>query len=254
MIIDTHCHLYAVEFRDDLLQVLRRAKEVQVDAVFMPNIDLESIPEMLNVSKNNILPAYPMMGLHPCYVKDNFEQVLREMMRWFDREKFYAIGEIGIDLYWDKTWAENQMKSFEYQIGLALELDLPIIIHSREALDITIGSVTKFQKGNLRGIFHCFSGTAEQLRQIEDLGFLIGIGGVVTYKKAGLLELINEYNPKNIVFETDAPYLAPVPHRGKRNEPAYLTQITRTVSDIYSEKGIDIIKIAYENSKKIFGI
>lgn len=131
---------------------------------------------------------------------------------------------------------------------------MPIIIHSRDALDITIGSVRKFQNGNLRGIYHCFSGTSEQLRQIEDLGFLIGIGGVVTYRKAGLLELLNEYIPKNIVFETDAPYLTPVPHRGKRNEPAYLTHITRTVAEIYSEKGIDIIRIAYENSKKIFGI
>lgn len=254
MIIDTHCHLYAAEFRDDFTMVLNRAKEAQVEAVFMPNIDLESISEMLSVSKNNSLPAYPMMGLHPCYVKDNFKQVLKEIMSWLDREKFYAIGEIGIDLYWDKTWAENQVKSFEFQIGLALELDLPIVIHSREALDLTISSVRKFQKGSLRGIFHCFSGTNEQLHQIEDLGFLIGIGGVVTYRKGGLLELLKKFTPENIVFETDAPYLTPVPHRGERNEPAYLTHITRPVSEFYLEKGIDIIGIAYENSKKIFGI
>ena len=254
MIIDTHCHVYLEEFNEELTDVLKRAKEVGVQGLCMPNIDLSSIDAMMAISQNDIVPAFPMMGLHPCYVKEDYKEVIKIMESFISKYKFYAIGEIGIDLYWDKSMAHEQMQAFEYQIGLASELALPIIIHSREALDLTIQTVRKFQKGSLQGIFHCFSGTEAQLMAITDLGFLIGIGGVVTYKKSGLLELLTEHTPLNLVYETDSPYLAPVPYRGKRNEPSYISHVAEMVSKVYHTKDININHIALNNSKKIFGI
>lgn len=238
--IDTHTHLYDERLTSDLKQI-ENAIDAGVLRMYMPNCDSNTIKGMLAIADKYPDNCFPSIGLHPCYVKNDFEIELSIVDEWLKKRKFYAIGEIGLDYYWDTSWKNQQIKAFEYQIELAKSNRLPIIIHSRESTRDCIDIVRAKQNGSLKGIFHCFSGTIEEAQEIADLGFHIGIGGVVTYSKSTLPEVVKEIPLENIVLETDAPYLAPVPNRGKRNESAYLPIIAKKISDL---KAIDLEKVA----------
>jgi TatD DNase family protein len=251
MLIDTHAHIYLDDFEGSDADILARAEKEGVRHIFMPNIDSSSVENMLR-TESRYPNCHAMMGLHPCSVKENYEKELSNVESWFVKRSFAAVGEIGIDLYWDKSFAEAQMKAFERQIALGRELGIPIVIHSREALDITIQTVGKWQDGNLKGVFHCFTGTLEQALQISDLGFYIGIGGVVTYKNAGLDKVIAGSGLDFAVLETDSPYLAPVPHRGKTNEPSYLRYIADKLSEITGRSVTEVEDITSRNAMRLF--
>lgn len=235
--IDTHAHIYAKEFDVDRTDMLARAMDANVDKIYMPNIDHSSIDAMMEVELRNPHSCFSTMGLHPCSVKKDFEKELYIIEDWLRRRKFVAIGEIGTDLYWDKTFWEQQKEAFNIQVKWAIQYNLPVIIHCRESLDETITLVEELTDGKLRGIFHCFGGSIEQAKRIVTLGFLLGIGGVVTFKKAAMDEVLPHIDEKHLVFETDSPYLAPVPYRGKRNEPSYIPLIASKVASI---KNIDM--------------
>lgn len=239
MFVDTHAHIYVEEFESDLDQVLSQAQSVGVSKIFMPNIDEPSLPKMIAVSQKYPY-CYPMLGLHPCHVFDDYKNVISNMWQNFDVNTYTAIGEIGIDLYWDKTMYDQQIDAFRWQISLAKEAGLPFVIHSREALDLTISIVQEMQDGSLSGIFHCFGGDIVQAHKIIDLGFYLGIGGVVTYKNSGLDKVLPEVSLSNIVLETDSPYLSPVPYRGKRNEPAHILPIAERIAHI-KKTSLDIV-------------
>ena len=251
--IDTHAHLYDERLIADGQQVAR-AVAAGVTKVFLPNCNSETIADMLQMAKQYPENCFPMMGLHPTYVKDDYKAELAIMADRLAQEKYYAVGEIGLDYYWDLTHKREQMEAFEYQMDLALQHNLPIVIHSRESNPDCIAAVGRKQNGALRGIFHCFSGTVEEARQVADLGFLLGIGGVVTYKKSILQDVVAAMPLELLVLETDAPYLSPVPHRGKRNESSYIPLIAAKIAEI---KGVGIEKVAEtstRNAEKIFGI
>lgn len=232
MMIDTHAHLYLEDFDEDRKTLMQRAKEKGVERVYLPNIDSTTIEPLLQMEKDFPQQAFPMMGLHPCNVKENVAEELQIVKQWLDKKKFAAVGEIGLDFYWDTTFKEQQMAAFRQQIDWAMEYRLPIVIHARDSLVECIDIVRSRQKGSLMGIFHCFSGTTEQAQDIINLGFLMGIGGVVTFKKSTLPELIKEIPLRHLVLETDAPYLTPAPHRGKRNESSYIPYIAEKIAEI----------------------
>lgn len=251
-LIDTHAHMYLPEFDKDIDKVIRESKESGVEKIFMPNIDANTIDGMLLLEKQYKNHCFPMMGLHPCYVKENFAEELRIISSWFDKRNFCAIGEIGIDLYWDKTFVKEQIKAFEIQINWAKDHEIPIVIHCRESLDMSIEIVEKHQEGNLKGIFHCFSGNADQANKIIDLNFLLGIGGVVTFKNGGLDKVIPEIAMDHLVLETDSPYLAPTPFRGKRNSPIYLKQIAQRIAELKECTIKEVAQITTKTANKIF--
>jgi TatD DNase family protein len=253
-LVDTHSHLYSEEFNSDIAEVLQRAQDEGVKKIFLPAIDSNSADSMLNLEK-----AYPgqciaMMGLHPCYVKENYLQELDFVKKWLDSRKFAAVGEIGLDYYWDRNFDKQQMGAFSYQVDLALEHKLPIVIHSRDSMDDTIAMIKAKQDGTLRGIFHCFGGTYEQAIEIIDLGFLLGIGGILTYKKSGLAEVVEKLPLEAMVLETDAPYLTPIPFRGKRNESSYLKYIVARLAEIKRLPEVEIAKLTTSNAEKLFGM
>ncbi|GJM33985.1 MAG: TatD family hydrolase [Saprospiraceae bacterium] len=251
-LVDTHTHLYAKAFNNDREAMIQRALDQNVEQFFLPNIDSESIEGMLELEAAYPDRCFAMMGLHPCSVKENFEEELTIMRQWLDRRKFCAVGEIGIDLYWDKTFFEQQKTAFLTQIEWAMELDIPIVIHSRNSTEVIIDLLKGVQDDRLRGIFHCFGGTEAEANAIIDLGFLLGIGGVLTYKNSGLDQALKDIDLKNIVLETDSPYLAPVPFRGKRNESAYVRTVAEKLAEV---KGIEleaVAKITTQNAKRIF--
>ncbi len=251
-LIDTHAHIYSDELSENIDDIILRINEAGISDVFMPNIDSTTISAMLDLElKNNNFHA--MMGLHPCYVKDEYKKELKIVDSWFEKRNFCAVGEIGIDLYWDKTHYKEQIQAFEYQISIAKNAKVPFVIHSRDSLDITIETVKKKQKGDLCGIFHCFNGTMDQANQIIDLGFYLGIGGVITYKNSGMDKVLENIPIKNIVLETDSPYLAPVPKRGKKNEPSYLTYICQKLSEIQSKSYEQVAEATSLNAKILFG-
>lgn len=252
-LIDTHAHLYLSEFENDIEDVIEQSKEAGVERIYMPNINSESIEDMLFLERKYENYCIPMMGLHPCYVKDNYKEELKAMKSWFDDRPYCAVGEIGIDLYWDKTYLKEQISAFELQIYWAKELDIPIVIHCRESIDMTIDLVKKLQDGHLKGIFHCFSGNLDHAKKIIDLNFLLGIGGVVTFKNGGLDKIIPDIDLKHIVLETDSPYLSPSPHRGKRNMPSYLHLIASKIAELKTCDMNEVAKITTENAKNIFG-
>jgi TatD DNase family protein len=251
-LIDTHAHIYLEEFREDIEEVLAQSKEAGVDQIYMPNIDASTIDSMLDLELRFPDICVPMMGLHPCYVKENYAEELKIVESWFAKRKFCAVGEIGIDLYWDKTFVDDQLKAFEFQLDLAKSLDIPVVIHCRDSIDMTIEVVRKKQDGRLRGIFHCFSGTLDHAKQIIDLGFLLGIGGVVTFKNGGLDKVIPHINLDHMVLETDSPYLAPAPFRGKRNMPSYLQHIAIKIAGLKSCEMAEVANISTKNAKKMF--
>ena len=251
-LVDTHCHLYLDDFKEDSPEVIRRAIDDGVEKFYLPNIDLAVIPDMLALES-----AYPgqclaMMGLHPCSVKANYKEELAVMRDWLDKRKFAAIGEVGLDFFWDTSFEKEQYEAFHTQAEWALQFGLPLVIHSRKSLDECINLVREHQDGNLTGIFHCFSGSVDQAERIIDLGFHLGIGGVVTYKNGGLEPVIQKLGLAKVVLETDAPYLTPVPFRGKRNEPAYLKYVDEKLALITGKNVEDVAEITTKNAEKVF--
>src|ERR1700739_2579406 len=231
---DTHTHLFATEFDTDRAEMIKRALEKGVTRFFLPNIDADSIQPMLSMCDAFHDKCFPMMGLHPCSVFANYEEQLAVVKEWLSNDKFYAVGEIGIDLYHDTTFAEQQKIAFRTQIEWAKEAELPIVIHCRNSFNEVMEIVADMKDARLKGIFHCFSGTFEDAQRILALGdFKMGIGGAVTYKNSTLPQVISQIPLEHIVLETDSPYLTPVPFRGKRNESAYIYYVTEKLSDIY---------------------
>lgn len=228
---DTHAHIYAEDFDADREDMFERCLEQNVMKIFMPNVDHTTIDKMLDLESRR-KECHAMMGLHPCSVKKGFERELYIVEEWLSKRKFCAIGEMGTDLYWDKTFWHQQCEAFHVQVQWAKKYEVPIVIHCRESLDETIALVEKLQDGKLTGIFHCFGGTVEQAERISKLNFFVGIGGVSTFKKSGLDAVLAGISLDRIVLETDSPYLSPVPHRGKRNEPAYIPLIAQKIADM----------------------
>ena len=252
MLIDTHCHLFAQQFNKDLDKVLGRAKEAGTGRIYLPNIDRDSIVPMLDLADKEPGFCFPSIGLHPCSVKENYSSELHYMEGYLDREKLSAIGETGVDLYWDDTTKDIQIASFRRHIEWAKQLKLPIIIHSRNALELTISEIQSAQDGSLSGIFHCFSGSEEQIRKIRDLGFHIGIGGVLTFKNSGLDKVVKKAGLENLVLETDAPYLAPSPYRGKRNEPAYVRIVAQKLAEVLELDFEEVEEETTKNALRVF--
>jgi TatD DNase family protein len=250
--IDTHTHLYEEQLQVDNDEMIQRAIDAGVSKMYMPNCDSTTIDGMMKVAARWPQHCFPMMGLHPCYVKAGFEKELAIVEAHLGNGGFTAVGEIGLDYYWDMTFQNEQIIAFERQIDWALKYDLPIVIHSRESTQACIDIVKKKQNGHLRGIFHCFSGTCDEAKQIIDLGLYLGIGGVLTFKKSGLAEVVEQVPLSAIVLETDAPYLAPVPYRGKRNESSYIPLIAQKLSEVKKVDIQEIAEVTTANVEKIF--
>lgn len=251
-LIDTHCHIYLDAFDADRAEMLERAAQQGIGRFYLPAIDSATHDAMIHLGDAYPDRCIPMMGLHPCSVKEDYQKELAIVEEWMNRRDFVAIGEIGLDFYWDKTFVQEQHIAFEQQMQWALDKNLPIVIHTRNAMQETINAVQPFAKKGLRGIFHCFSGSVESAQQITRMGFYLGIGGVLTYKNAGLPAALEQIGLEWMVLETDAPYLTPVPFRGKRNEPAYLEHV---VAKLAETKGISIEEVAAvttSNAQKIF--
>lgn len=250
--IDTHTHLYNEEFNDDRDAVIHNALAAGVTALLLPNIDETTIDNLLALEARYPNNCFAMMGIHPVYVKENVESVLDIIREWFTRREFKAVGEIGLDFYWDTTFREQQYHAFREQLKISAQYKLPVSIHSRNATPECIATVKALQDGNLSGVFHCFGGTVEEAKEIIDLGFYLGIGGVLTFKKSGLDKVLEAIDPKYMVLETDAPYLAPVPYRGKRNESAYIPLIGEKLADVKNLKIEEVADITSSNARKLF--
>lgn len=251
-LIDSHCHLYLPEFNHDRAEVLQRSIKLGVEKFYLPGIDSEVIDSMLLMEEQYPTICFPMMGLHPCSVKENYHVELSIVESWLQKRKFVAIGEIGLDFYWDKTFEAQQYEAFEQQMQWALDYNLPIVIHSREATQATINCVKPFAAKGLKGIFHCFTGSYESAKEIIAMNFLLGIGGVITYKNAGLAEVVKKIDLQHIVLETDAPYLTPVPFRGKRNESSYLQYIVERIAQEKNISREEVAKITTANAEQLF--
>lgn len=254
ILTDTHTHLYSEEFSQDRAQVIQRAIDAGVSRFFIPAIDSNYTQKMYDLEQLFPDNIFLMMGLHPTYVKENYLEELAKVEAEFDRRNFYAVGEIGIDLYWDKTFLKEQQYAFQHQIQLAKKKKLGINIHCRDAFDETFEVLESEKATDLFGIFHCFSGDLQQAKRAISLGMKLGIGGVVTFKNGKIDQFLNEIDIKDIVLETDSPYLAPAPHRGKRNESSYVTLVAQKLSEIYNLPIEEIARITTENSKAVFGI
>jgi len=251
-LIDTHTHLYSEEFKNDIKEVMERGVSAGIQQFYLPAIDSETHEAMIELEAAYPDKCHSMMGLHPCSVKEDFQKELAIVKEWLDKRPFVAIGEIGLDFYWDKTLIAQQYEAFKTQMEWALERQLPIVIHARESLDECIATVKPFSDRGLRGIFHCFGGNTQQARAIIDLKFCLGIGGVFTFKKANMPEVLKNIPLDHIVLETDAPYLAPVPYRGKRNESAYLLYIAEALAKSKDISLEELANITTANARKIF--
>lgn len=254
MIVDTHCHLYLDEFKNDITEVMKRAAAEGIDKFYLPAIDSAEIENMFLLESNFPEKCFAMMGLHPCSVKANYLDELAVVKGWLAKRKFAAIGEIGLDFYWDKTFITQQYQAFRLQIEWSLQYNLPIVIHTRNAMQETIDVVKEFVPQGVRGIFHCFGGTVENAKEIIAAGFYLGIGGVLTYKKSGLAEVLEQIDLKYMVLETDSPYLTPVPFRGKRNESSYLKYIVEKLALVKNISTEEVAAITTANAEKIFGL
>ncbi|MEZ5046093.1 MAG: TatD family hydrolase [Chitinophagaceae bacterium] len=250
--IDTHTHLYDEKFDSETKPMIQRALNAGVTKLYMPNCFSETIDPMLAIEKEFPETCFAMMGLHPCYVKEDYKKELEIVANWFEKRTFSAVGEIGLDYYWDKTFVKEQHEAFCTQMEIAIQYKRPIVIHNREATKDTIDLVRKYLPQGIRGVFHCFTGSLETAKIITDMGFYLGIGGVVTYPKAGLQDVINQIDLRHLVLETDAPYLTPVPYRGKRNESSYLSHIAEKISSIKSIELDEVIRISNENANLLF--
>jgi len=251
-IIDTHTHLYLNQFKEDIDDVIARAKEIGIKKFIFPAIDSSHFDSMHNLKNKYPEEIYLMSGLHPTDVKENFKDELNFVENTLKTYNYVAIGEIGIDLYWDINYLTQQREAFKFQIRLAIKHDLPIVIHCREAFSEIFEILDKENCDKLRGVFHCFTGTFEEAQRAIDLGFVLGIGGVVTFKNGGIDKFLHKIDLKNIVLETDSPYLAPVPFRGKRNESSYIIYVLEKLSEIYGISKEKIAEITSKNAKKVF--
>lgn len=250
--IDTHAHLYVEEFDKDRDDMMRRCGEAKVNKIYLPNIDHASIDRMMELEVKHP-HCQAMMGLHPCSVKKDFEKELYLIESWLNKRSFAAIGEMGTDLYWDKTFWPEQQEAFRIQAAWAKKFKKPIVIHSRESIDETIQLLEPLMDDSLTGVFHCFSGTLEQANKIIAMGFFLGIGGVATFKNGGLDKVLPNVDLKFLVLETDSPYLAPVPHRGKRNEPSYIPLIAKRVAELKKITMEEVMMKTTENAGRLFG-
>lgn len=249
---DTHTHLYLNAFDDDRANVVKNAIEQGVKYMLLPNIDSSSIDPMFELCKAFPENCFPMMGLHPTSVKENYKEELEIISGWFEKQNFIAIGEIGIDLYWDQSFQKQQEEAFRFQIDLALKNEIPIVIHSRDSFDEIFNVLEDYRGSGLKGVFHCFTGSLEQANKAIDLGFYLGIGGVLTFKNSGLDKVIAEIDLKHILLETDSPFLAPTPFRGKRNESAYINLVANRLSQIKNIDREEIAKITTQNAIDLF--
>ncbi len=254
ILIDTHTHLYLNAFDDDRSEMVERAIAAGVKYMFLPNIDNGSVKGMNELC--NLFPenCFPMMGLHPTSVKEDFREELAKVEKLLAEKTYYGVGETGIDLYWDKTHYREQVEAFNFQIDLALEYDLPLIIHARESFIEIFRVLENRNIEGLRGVFHCFTGNVEEANRAIGLGFMLGLGGVLTYKKSGLEEVIAEIGLDQIILETDAPFLPPVPHRGKRNESAYVSLVARKLADIFNIPLAEVAAITTKNASTLFNL
>jgi TatD DNase family protein len=255
MLIDTHAHIYLPQFEEDIDEVMKRASHSGVEKILLPNIDLESVPQM-----KNLIQQYPdvcigMMGLHPCSVDENYIQVLESLEKELREGKYIAVGEIGIDLYWDKTFLSQQKDAFRIQIDWAKELSLPIAIHARDSFDEIFEVLDAENDDRLSGVFHCFTGSTDQAQRVLDYGgFKLGIGGVYTFKNSGLREALTPISTEHFILETDAPYLTPAPYRGKRNEPSYTRLVAEKMAEVYGESISEVERITSMNAQQLFQI
>lgn len=254
MFTDTHTHLYSEEFAEDRDIMIQRALDAGVKRFFIPAIDSSYVPSMYELEAKYPENVFLMCGLHPTYTKENYKEELFFVEKQLQEHKFYAIGEIGIDLFWDKTFLKEQQDSFRYQIGLAKKYKLPIVIHCREAFDEVFEILEEQKSAELFGIFHCFTGDFEQAQRAISLNMKLGIGGVLTFKNGKINQYLNQIDLQHIVLETDSPYLAPVPYRGKRNESAYTVLVAQKLALIYGISVEEIAAITTKNSKDVFGI
>ena len=252
MLIDTHCHLYVNDFGNDRSEVVQSAIDAGVNRFFLPNIDSHHVGSLIGLERKFPEYCFAMMGLHPCSVNDRYEEELEIVERWLKERPFAAIGEIGIDLYWDITYVEEQEDAFDRQIKWAIMYDRPIVIHSRESVPRILEILRSNAHPKLRGVFHCFSGTVEQGREAIEMGFYLGIGGVLTFKNGGLDKTMTELPVSSVVLETDAPYLAPAPHRGKRNEPSYLPLVAQKLAEIKGMSLEEVATITTDNALRLF--
>jgi len=252
--IDTHTHLYLPEFDADRDEVVNRALGNGISKMLLPNIDITSVEPMLFAVSRYPRICYPMTGLHPTSVKDDYLTQLDKIESLVSKCKFVAIGEIGIDLYWDKTFIKEQLISFSRQIAFALDLGLPVVIHSRDSFPEVFSVLDKFKGRPINGVFHAFTGSIQDAEKAIELGFKLGIGGIVTFKNSGLDKVVKETGPGHLILETDSPYLAPVPYRGKRNESSYIRIINKRLAEIFGKSEEEIAVITYENSTRLFNL
>lgn len=251
-LVDTHCHIYLEEFAPDLEEVLERAKNTGIKRIYMPAFDGGHVQNMLKLQKTYVGRCYSMLGLHPCYVRENYREELDFILKTIEENQFVAIGEIGLDYYWSRDYDSQQMTCFREQIALAREKGLPIVIHSRNSMDTCIEVIKEESKKGLSGIFHCFTGTYENAMDIIECGMMLGIGGVITYKNSGLAEVIARVPLEHLVLETDAPYLTPVPFRGKRNESSYLKYIAEKIAAVKNISVDEVADATTRNANKVF--
>ncbi|MDD2380712.1 MAG: TatD family hydrolase [Mariniphaga sp.] len=254
MLIDTHAHIYSEEFLHDVDEVLQRAYDNDVKKIILPNIDSGTVKRLLDLNDAYPHLCFPLMGLHPTSVSADFREELEAVEYWLGKRSFYGVGEIGIDLYWDRTFLKEQQDAFRYQIKLAKLHNLPIVIHVRDSFEEVYTIVQEEQDGTLQGVFHCFSGDKSEAQKVIDLGFLLGIGGVVTFKNNQLAEVVKSVPLRHVVLETDAPYLSPVPKRGNRNESAYIIYVAQEVAKIYDISVREVAEITSENARRLFRI
>ena len=252
--IDTHTHLYLHDFAPDIDAVIKRAEDEGVEKFYLPAIDSSETDNLLALEKRYPEKCFAMMGLHPCSVKENYKEELELVHEWLQKRKFAAVGEIGLDFYWDKTFTDQQYESLHRQIEWALQFHLPVVLHTRDAMQETIDVIKQYKRKGLAGIFHCFSGTLQNAMDVIDTGFYLGIGGVVTYKNAGVAEVVKEIDLKHIVLETDAPYLTPVPFRGKRNESSYLKYVVEKIAEVKSLSAEEVREITTRNAANVFKV
>jgi TatD DNase family protein len=252
--IDTHCHLYTKEFTEDIDAVIRRASEIGVTKFYLPAIDKSCTERMNLLEEKYPNKCFAMAGLHPCSVNENYEDEINHIKWQLQQRAFCGIGETGLDFYWDKTFIKQQYECLEIQIELALQYNIPLILHTRDALHETIQVIRKYKNTSLTGIFHCFGGSLQQANDIINTGFYMGIGGVLTYKNAGLAEVLKHVDMQHLVLETDAPYLTPVPFRGKRNESSYLKYIAEKIAEVKNISIEEVERITTDNAEKIFSL
>jgi TatD DNase family protein len=253
-LIDTHTHIYLPEFDNDRDEVVSRAVQNGVAKLVMPNIDMDSVYKMLTVGNRYPGICYPMIGLHPTSVKENAEPQLDKLINLAANYKFHAIGEIGIDLYWDQSHLKDQIIIFKRQVAFAIESDLPVVIHSRNSFPEVFNALSDFSGSGIRGVFHAFTGSVDDAEKAIGIGFKLGIGGIVTFRNSGLDKIVREVGLENIILETDSPYLAPVPHRGKRNESSYLCIINNKIAEIFGLTKEEVASITFSNSIQLFGL